>query len=516
MHSYLHRLPTVDDEPKLDHLHDCFGRERHRSDRDDMQGTGNFNRDCRTLYVGGMRCFGVPNPEDTFYKHFSEWGPIEKFRVMGSKGIGFLTYKWRCSAEFAKEAMNNQVLDHDDVVVCKWAYEDPNPGAQEMKENENKERVMQAIAAQGMSLASAEYHYPPEYQLPGGVAADVYGTEAYPDTTGQYEAGPVTEDVEYANAELERIREAENKLAGVLDALPSIPAGEAEPEPAGPPPENVPVEQFGDAGGQAAYDYQAVYEAYCTEHPPDIAAQYAAQYIELQRTNPAAYMGSAYAEAYQRHVENEQKALYGEIGAAAPDAGATETTDDAGDKAADDKAGDKGEEDTTATEETGGDAKKRKGKGKAAPKAKKGKAAAAKETPAKDAADKEAEVAAPAVAKQAEESPVKGRGKGKAAEPAVQPEQAEESPAKGRGKGKAAAKGKKDKADEDKVDATEAEVPKGKKGKATTAAKTTAREAAEEGEGDATGKRKTRSRAEPKAAEKPAEKAAAPKRTRRR
>ena len=26
-----------------------------RTDRDDMGGVGNFNRDCRTLYIGGLR-----------------------------------------------------------------------------------------------------------------------------------------------------------------------------------------------------------------------------------------------------------------------------------------------------------------------------------------------------------------------------------------------------------------------------------------------------------------------------
>ena len=52
---YLHRLPIPDhDERRLGRLQDCFGRERHRTDREDMNGTGSFLRDCRTLFVGGL------------------------------------------------------------------------------------------------------------------------------------------------------------------------------------------------------------------------------------------------------------------------------------------------------------------------------------------------------------------------------------------------------------------------------------------------------------------------------
>ena len=38
--SFLHRIPTELDVPRIDNLKDCFGRDRHRQHRDDMGGVG--------------------------------------------------------------------------------------------------------------------------------------------------------------------------------------------------------------------------------------------------------------------------------------------------------------------------------------------------------------------------------------------------------------------------------------------------------------------------------------------
>ena len=51
---YRHCAPNEADETQADAPHDCFGRDRHASFRDDMGGTGTWNRDCKTLYVGRM------------------------------------------------------------------------------------------------------------------------------------------------------------------------------------------------------------------------------------------------------------------------------------------------------------------------------------------------------------------------------------------------------------------------------------------------------------------------------
>lgn len=92
---------------------------------------------------------------------------LESARVLKAKGIAFVTYTMRCSAEFAKEAMAEQVgsptdgtalradcpthgrrghltcllsgrgraqsLDNDEQINVRWAYDDPNPRAQAMR-----------------------------------------------------------------------------------------------------------------------------------------------------------------------------------------------------------------------------------------------------------------------------------------------------------------------------------------------------------------------------------------------
>jgi RNA recognition motif-containing protein len=82
-----------------------------------MGGTGTWNRDCRTLYIG--RVCAIPSEEEmkqTLIAHFGEFGVLESVRVLKNKGAGFITYTLRSSAEFAKEAMAEQALDHDEQV----------------------------------------------------------------------------------------------------------------------------------------------------------------------------------------------------------------------------------------------------------------------------------------------------------------------------------------------------------------------------------------------------------------
>jgi hypothetical protein len=76
--------------------------------REDMNGTGSFLRENRTLYVGAIR--KVPDLDDVLYKQFGEWGDIETLRFISSKSIAFVTYRLRTAAEFAKEAMADQSI----------------------------------------------------------------------------------------------------------------------------------------------------------------------------------------------------------------------------------------------------------------------------------------------------------------------------------------------------------------------------------------------------------------------
>lgn len=156
--AFLHRLPPP--IPLPDQGRDIFGREKHGDYRDDMGGVGSMQRVNRTLYVGriheeprlsgpqgnlGGRKTADGKPvtgslmkrkgddlsptERVLWRHFSEWGEIERIRILHFRGCGFVTYVTEASAQFAKEAMMNQSMDHDEILNVRWATEDPNPQA---------------------------------------------------------------------------------------------------------------------------------------------------------------------------------------------------------------------------------------------------------------------------------------------------------------------------------------------------------------------------------------------------
>ncbi|BGP54325.1 Pre-mRNA-splicing factor [Rhodotorula sphaerocarpa] len=124
--TYLHRLP-----PRAHVLPDAsldvFGREKHSQYRDDMGGVGSFSRQNRTLYIGRIK--ETRDTPEIVEEHFSEFGEIERIKVLTSRGVAFVTYVQELNAQFAKEAMMHQSLDNDEVLNVRWATEDPNPAA---------------------------------------------------------------------------------------------------------------------------------------------------------------------------------------------------------------------------------------------------------------------------------------------------------------------------------------------------------------------------------------------------
>lgn len=138
---YLHRLPTVTDifSPNLD----CFGRDRFSDYRDDMGGVGSFLRQNRTLYIGRVNI--RDDMEEIVYRHFSEWGEIDRIRVLNKRGVAFVTYLNECNAQFAKEAMAHQSLDDEEVLNVRWATEDPNPMSQMREKRRLEEQAAEAI-----------------------------------------------------------------------------------------------------------------------------------------------------------------------------------------------------------------------------------------------------------------------------------------------------------------------------------------------------------------------------------
>lgn len=188
--NYYHRIPTMADENRIGMMHDCFGRERHATDRDDMSGVGNFTRNSRTLYVGGIKNVNeTPKQfEETVWKHFGEWGEVESVNVIHRLSICFVRYRHRTCAEFAKEAMGNQALENDEVLNIRWAFDDPNPVAKESADRADHDAIVAMVQAKGLSTEPAAFNYPDQYQMPTTKRQRIEGDTiaSYPDTDTQF------------------------------------------------------------------------------------------------------------------------------------------------------------------------------------------------------------------------------------------------------------------------------------------------------------------------------------------
>ena len=146
MRQFRHCLPTDADDRRAGVTHDVFGRERHKTDRDDMGGVGSFSRENRTLYIGGLNAdISVQDYEEIVRRHFGEWGDLEYVRVFPPRGFAFVRYRLRTAAEFAKVAMAEQSLDNDETLNIRWANEDPNPIAKAHEEQAATARFLAAV-----------------------------------------------------------------------------------------------------------------------------------------------------------------------------------------------------------------------------------------------------------------------------------------------------------------------------------------------------------------------------------
>eukprot|EP00297_Palpitomonas_bilix_P004000 CAMPEP_0113912798 /NCGR_PEP_ID=MMETSP0780_2-20120614/29149_1 /TAXON_ID=652834 /ORGANISM="Palpitomonas bilix" /LENGTH=741 /DNA_ID=CAMNT_0000909841 /DNA_START=89 /DNA_END=2314 /DNA_ORIENTATION=+ /assembly_acc=CAM_ASM_000599 len=270
--NYLHRCPLPEDDARLKLHLDIFGRERHASHRDDMDGVGCFTKDCRTLYVGGLQRIastralrGEARNEgllELVRDNFAVFGEMEDVRVIYSKSIAFIRYRYRANAEFAKEAMMGQGISEGDVLNVRWAYDDPNPHAQKRMEAEKREVMINTLIQNGISLEKSSYEYPSNYTIPSasGTAAAMVapyeGVEAYPNTDGQYKSPEeIAREKERAEEEKKKVEEEKQKeedakraeeekkrLESILDRL----AGSEEKKNEG---EGEAVNESGSGGG---------------------------------------------------------------------------------------------------------------------------------------------------------------------------------------------------------------------------------------------------------------------------
>jgi hypothetical protein len=90
-----------------------------------------------------------------------------------------------------------QALDRGEILSIRWAFDDPNPVAQDSIERADKDALMGLLKAKGINLANAAYEYPADYALPEAKrlrADDGFDDEvlvahperAYPNTDGQF------------------------------------------------------------------------------------------------------------------------------------------------------------------------------------------------------------------------------------------------------------------------------------------------------------------------------------------
>lgn len=220
--TFLHRLPRAQTSTSSqshtatkDQGLDIFGREKHGDYRDDMGGVGSIQRVNRTLYVGKIheevedlrkvssgggansslpggpswrdggrtvkggksvgqvkrdvarrddanappREYPLSATEKVLRRHFGEWGDIERVRVLHHRGCAFVTYLDESHAQFAKEAMMNQSLDHDEIINVRWATDDPNPAAAKREkrrmEEEGSRKMVEGLSAEQWEVLNA-------------------------------------------------------------------------------------------------------------------------------------------------------------------------------------------------------------------------------------------------------------------------------------------------------------------------------------------------------------------------
>ena len=65
--------------------------------------------------------------------------------MLSSRGVAFVTYSSEANAQFAKEAMAHQALDHTEILNVRWATVDPNPLAAAREARGVEEQAAEAV-----------------------------------------------------------------------------------------------------------------------------------------------------------------------------------------------------------------------------------------------------------------------------------------------------------------------------------------------------------------------------------
>ncbi|KAL2916305.1 Pre-mRNA-splicing factor [Polyrhizophydium stewartii] len=225
--TFLHRIPMPGDRSET--TIDCFGRDKHRMERDDMGGVGSFERLNTTLYVGHVSI--GDDMERIVRKHFSEWGEIEHINILKDKGVAFVRYVSIANAEFAKEAMYAQTLDSGEVLNVRWATDDPNPRVIAENKRKAEKMVEQAVLARLPQLGET------------GTIAD-------------YERSFKQQRLEASAPSADEVAAMHKSQAQQVLGLPHFAPDGAAASAAAPTPGAVPT---GPAAAAAYYNYYAYY-----------------------------------------------------------------------------------------------------------------------------------------------------------------------------------------------------------------------------------------------------------------
>lgn len=137
---YFHHIPTLEECMNIDQIRDVFGRTRYSKQRDDMEGVGSFMSETRTLKISDF-CLVKGADEvaltyECIWRTFGILGQLEDIHLIPDRCIAFIRYTHRCMAEFAKEAMANQPLESNEIMIVRWS--DTDIFGQDPLEVENK------------------------------------------------------------------------------------------------------------------------------------------------------------------------------------------------------------------------------------------------------------------------------------------------------------------------------------------------------------------------------------------
>ena len=85
--------------------HQIHFNKTNSTDRDDMGGVGSFNRETRTLYIGGIHNLYSDSLPEVLLEQFGEWGEIEE-RFALSHLLSLISYRSLTRMQQSRSLLN--------------------------------------------------------------------------------------------------------------------------------------------------------------------------------------------------------------------------------------------------------------------------------------------------------------------------------------------------------------------------------------------------------------------------